>query len=115
MKNLIFLLFLSVGMLANNEPNKTAKPAKAVKSYAKSETNNLNIVSFENEKNGKHIFVVSDDYRKKKITFYNIAGQKVYSIKTIGEPINLNMFVKGVYQVKIQEGNKTIIREIVID
>lgn len=108
---ILFLMFSFV-TYANNEPNKNVSK---VKSYAKSKTNNLGIVTHENEKYGKHIFIVSDYYKMKKITFYNIAGQKVYTLKTVGEPISLNMFVKGLYYIKIKEGNKTIFREILID
>lgn len=108
MKTIYLFLLVSFATFANNPKNENPTPAK-------NNISGLKIVSYDSQKNGKHIYVVSDLYTKKKITFYNNEGDKVYSTKTIGAAIYLSKFKKGKYTVKIVEGKKQEVKEFNID
>ncbi|MES2812905.1 MAG: hypothetical protein V4670_10590 [Bacteroidota bacterium] len=108
MKTIYFLLVLSLTTFSTNAFNNNPEPVKSAIS-------GLKIVSYESQKNGKHIYIVSDLYTKKKITFYNEKGEKVYTKATIGSPIYLSKFKKGKYTVKIKEDKKTEFKEITIE
>lgn len=127
MKTIYFILFLSLASvvnantietLSNENPNTKCvhKNDTTFKTEPKSSNiAGLKIVSYDSQKYGKHIYVVSDIYTKKKVTFYNNKGEKVYSKATIGSPIYLSKLETGVYKVKIVEGKKTEIREFAVN
>lgn len=108
MKTIYFLLVLSFTAISTNAFNSNPEPTKTAIS-------GLKIVSYDSPKNGKHIYIVSDLYTKKKITFFNKKGEKVYSKATVGSPIYLSKFEKGKYTVKIKEDKKTEFKEITIE
>jgi len=108
MKTIYLFLLVSFATFANNPKSENPNPTK-------SNISGLKIVSFDSQKNGKHIYVVSDLYTQKKITFYDNDGNKVYSTKTIGSAIYLSKFKKGTYTVKIKEDKKTEFKEITIE
>ncbi len=127
MKAIYFLLFLSITSLANantienssseNPSNKVVhKNDSTFKTEPKSSNiSGLKIVTCDSQKYGRHIYVVSDMYTKKKITFYNDKGEKVYAKATVGSPIYLSKFEKGNYVIKIKEGKKTEIKELTVN
>lgn len=126
MKTIYFLLFLSITSLANantleniSDENPSTKAIHkndtTFKTEPKSNISGLKIVTYDSQKYGKHIYVISDMYTKKKITFYNAKGEKVYSKATIGSPIYLSKLEKGIYKVKIVEGKKTEMKEIAVN
>ncbi len=117
MKTIYFLLFLSLTLTANantiENPSSENPSTKAV--HKSSNISGLKIVTFDSQKYGKHIYVVSDMYTKKKITFYNNKGEKVYTQATVGSPIYLSKFEKGNYVIKIKEGGKTEIKDFTVN
>jgi hypothetical protein len=108
MKTIYFLLLTSFALFANNPNNENPKPAK-------SNIYGLKIVSYESKVKGKHIYVVSEIYSKKKITITDEAGKKVYETSTFGSAIYLSYFKKGNYKMKIQEGTKIDVKDLVIE
>jgi uncharacterized membrane protein len=108
MKTIYLFLLVSFATFANNPKNENPNPTRNTIS-------GLKIVSYDSQKNGKHIYVVSDIYTKKKITFYNNEGDKVFSTKTVGSAIYLSQFKKGKYTVKIVEGKKQEIKEFTVE
>jgi hypothetical protein len=122
MKTIYFLLFITLNALANNTVKENSEivnsNAKTVHvcdtiSDPKAEKNTitgLKIVTCDSQRFGKHIYIVSDLYVEKKISFYNTAGEKVYSTSTIGSPIYLSEIQKGIYKVEITEGEKIEIK-----
>ena len=127
MKTIYFLLFLSITSLANaNTIENVSNENPSTKAIHKNDTtfktepksssiSGLKIVSCDSQKYGKHIYVVSDMYTKKKITFYNDKGEKVYTKATVGSPIYLSNFERGNYVIKIKEAGKTEIKEITVN
>lgn len=118
MKTIYFLLFISLNALANISvkensgivsSNATTEHVCDTVSDPKSEKNTitgLKIITCDSQRFGKHIYVVSDLYVEKKVSFYNAAGEKVYSTSTVGSPIYLSEIKKGVYKVEVMEGEK---------
>lgn len=66
----------------------------------------LKIITGESKKLGKYLFIVSDLYTKKKVSFFNKKAEKKYTTKTLGKPIYLSKLKKGTYNIKIVEQNK---------
>lgn len=123
MKTIYLLLVLSLTVTANAfnggetsiENPKTGKKASMVESkWTKNAIGGLKIVSYDSKKMGKHIYVVSDNYVPKRVTIYNFKGEKVYKATTVGSPIYLAKFEKGNYAIKIKEGGKTEIKELIV-
>lgn len=107
MKTIYLLLLVSISTFAtvkNEEPKPTTSSA----------ISGLKIVTYDSAKNGKHIYIVSDIYTKKKITFYNANGDKVFSTKTTGSAIYLSKFQKGTYTIKIEEGKQQDSKQYII-
>lgn len=66
----------------------------------------LNIVNQDSKKFGKLAYIVSDNYVEKKVIIYDNHNKEVFSINTIGDPIYLRNFEKGIYKIKVIEGEK---------
>ncbi|GAA4759799.1 MULTISPECIES: hypothetical protein [Flavobacterium] len=66
----------------------------------------LNIVNQDSKKFGKLAYIVSDNYVEKKVIIYNNHNQEVFSTTTVGDPIFLRNFEKGIYKIKVVEGEK---------
>ena len=129
MKTIYLLLLLSLNSIANttNQVNGISpKPKTAIKVFCNNEIikdpvlesdtiSGLKIVSLDSQKHGKHIYIVSDIYTAKKISFFNKKGRKVFTTSTIGSPIYLSKFKKGVYTIKIVENEKTEMKEFAIN
>lgn len=75
----------------------------------------LKIVDCESKKLGKYIFIVSEFYTKKKVSFFNKQGQKVYTTRTVGAPIYLSKLKKGTYYLKIVEKGKVELTQYIIE
>ena len=122
MKTISLFLLVSFFSFANN----TTKPiptrvTDSIKSNYPSlnqvtdiSNSNFKIVSCDSKKMGKHIYVISDSYTKKKVTFYAPTGEKVYGIKTTGTPIYLSKLPKGNYKIKIVEGKNKVFKEYTV-
>lgn len=127
MKTIYLLLLVSISTLANTSVKENSSVAISTEKtndttittvVPKPKSNaiaGLKIVTCESQKYGKHIYVTSDLYIKKKISIYNATGKKVYSISTVGAPIYLSKIVNGLYTVKITEGKKTEIKDLVVN
>ena len=105
MKTLLLTLLFTTSLFAkvsfDNEPEKRIA--------------GLNIVTYETKKLGKHIYVISDHYTKKKVEFINQKGKVVFSTKTVGSPIKLSKFASGIFKIKVTEDKNTQIVEYKID
>ncbi|WP_136667376.1 hypothetical protein [Flavobacterium sp. H122] len=105
MRTLLIALFFTTSLFAkvsfDNQPEKRIS--------------GLNIVTYETKKLGKHIYVVSDHYTKKKVQFINQNGKVIYSTKTVGSPIKLEKIESGIYYVKVTENNNIQIIEYKVD
>ncbi len=127
MKTIYFLLLLSLTGCANeimknnltvNETSEISKNESAVVNDENSKTTNihgLKIMTRHTQKFGNQVYVISDSYSEKNVSFYNEEGKKVYSKKTVGTPINLSKLKRGTYTMQIVEGDKTDTREITIE
>lgn len=107
MKTIYLLLLLSISTFATV----TKEDPKPTSSNVIS---GLKIVTYDSAKKGKHIYIVSDIYTKKKITFYNEQGNKVFSTKTTGSAIYLSKFQKGTYTIKIEEGKQQDSKQYIV-
>lgn len=122
MKTIYLFLLLSLSAVAKNNVRYTdsivCKNEISKNEIEPTKSNaiaGLKIVSYTSEKFGKHIYIVSDMYTKKKAFFYNEKGRLVYSIRTVGSPIYMSKLDKGNYTVKIIEGKKTEMRELTVE
>ena len=59
--------------------------------------------------------ITSDSFDAKTVVIYNVLGTQVLSEKVTNAPINVANIAKGVYVVKITEGEKTATRKLVIE
>lgn len=75
----------------------------------------LKIVDCESKKLGKYIFIISELYTKKKVSFFNKNGKKVLTTKTVGAPIYLSKLEKGTYYLKIVEKGKVELTQYIIE
>ncbi len=105
MKTLLIALFFTSSLFAkvsfDNQPEKRIS--------------GLNIVAYETKKLGKHIYIVSDHYTKKKVEIINQNGKVIYTTKTVGSPIKISKFESGIYKIKVTEDKNTQIVEYKID
>lgn len=127
MKTIYFLLLISLNSFASStvnenngiiNPNAKAKHQNSTVINPTSKDSSIagfKIVTCESPKYGRHIYITSDLYVKKKVSFYNNMGKKVYSTSTVGSPIYLSKIENGLYKVKITEGKKTEIKDLVVN
>lgn len=128
MKTFSFLLLLSINSIANTpkESFVNIKPNHVIEAfynnevikYPISESDSilgLKIINNDSQKKGKLIYIISDMYTMKNISFFNKKGRKVYTTSTVGAPIYLSRFKKGVYTVKVVENERTETKEITIN
>lgn len=117
MKNLFALLITlqSLITIASNriEINSTNPVKETIvdtipmkKNDIKKGISGLNIVNQDSKKFGKLAYIVSDNYVEKKVIIYDNHNKEVFSINTIGDPIYLRNFEKGIYKIKVIEGEK---------
>ncbi|MCB4798513.1 T9SS type A sorting domain-containing protein [Neotamlana laminarinivorans] len=50
----------------------------------------------------------------KRVEFYNVLGKRVFAVVLTGKELNISNLKKGVYIVKITEGNVSETRKLVI-
>ena len=127
MKAIYLLLFVSLNAFANISvgensqivsSNVNTEDSITVTSNPNPKKNNiagLKIITRDSKTYGKHIYIISDLYIKKKVSIYNETGKKVYSTSTVGSPIYLSKMEKGEYTIKIKEGSKTEIKDLVVN
>jgi hypothetical protein len=116
MKTIYFLLLLSLNSIANTTNKEIAthvKPNNTIEAFYNKPVpkNNyisgLKIINNDSQKHGKLIYIVSDVYTTKKVSIFDKNGKKVFTTSTIGSPIYLSKFKKGIYTIKIVEDGKT--------
>lgn len=122
MKTIYFLLLLSLTGCANEimKNNLSTDGSKNESELVdeNSKTTNINglkIMTRHSQKFGNQVYVISDSYSEKNVSFYNEEGKKVYSKKTVGTPINLSKLKRGTYTMEIVEGDKADTKEITIE
>ena len=124
MKTIYFLLLLSLNSIANTTSKEIAinvKPNSKIEAFCNKPVpkNNyisgLKIINNDSQKYGKLIYIVSDIYTTKEVSFFNKKGEKVFKTSTIGSPIYLSKFKKGIYTIKVVEDGKTEIKEYAIN
>lgn len=117
MKNLFALLITLQSLISfavNSTEQMSTNPVKQIiadtipakKDDIKKGIAGLNIVNQESKKFGKLAYIVSDNYVEKKVVIFNNHNQEVFSTTTIGDPIYLRNFEKGIYKIKVIEGEK---------
>ena len=125
MKMIYILMFVSLNIFAANSSKENPQNILSItenedpiKTTAVAKKNNsisgLKIVTCTSKKYGKHIYVISDMYVMKKVRIYNTSGEKVLAVSTVGSPIYIAKMEKGNYKVKVIEGKRTEITELVV-
>ncbi|SFA98908.1 hypothetical protein SAMN05660845_1177 [Flavobacterium swingsii] len=124
MKSIYFLLLLSLNSIANTTDKEIAanvKPNNTIEVFCNEPAPKSNyiaglkIINNASQKHGKLIYIVSDIYTAKKVSFFNKKGKEVFTTSTIGSPIYLSKFKKGTYTIKIVEDGKTEIKALSIN
>lgn len=126
MKTIYFLLLLSLTGCANeimknnltiNDANENSKNESELVEGNTKTTNihGLKVMTRHSQKFGNQVYIISDSYSEKNVSFYDEEGKKVYSKKTVGTPINLSKLKRGTYTMEIVEGDKTDTKEITIE
>ena len=124
MKTIYLLLLLSINSIANTtnkeiaittRTNHTSEVSCDEPAPANNYIAGLKIINNNSQKYGKLIYIISDIYTTKKVSFFNKKGKEVFSISTIGSPIYLSKFKKGVYTIKVVEDGITEIKEFAIN
>lgn len=126
MKTIYFLLLLSLTGCANeimknnltiNDANENSKNESELVEENTKTTNihGLKVMTRHSQKFGNQVYVISDSYSEKNVSFYDEEGKKVYSKKTVGTPINLSKLKRGTYTMEIVEGDKADTKEITIE
>lgn len=65
--------------------------------------------------NGKvFIYISSKQNSAKKVDFFDVLGKQIYSTQLTGKELNISTLSKGVYILKITEGNTSETRKLVI-
>ncbi|WP_264544266.1 MULTISPECIES: T9SS type A sorting domain-containing protein [Flavobacterium] len=103
--------------LTVNDANENSKNESELVEENTKATNihGLKVMTRHSQKFGNQVYVISDSYSEKNVSFYDDEGKKVYSKKTVGTPINLSKLKRGIYTMEIVEGDKTDIKEITIE
>lgn len=120
MKTVYILLLLVLTSCANDIVKNNLSGGSVETSESKSNSeehtiSGLKIVTKDSKKLGKRLYVLSDSYTEKEVTFYNAKGKKAYVTKTIGSPIYLRKLRKGTYTVIIVEGENIETREVTVE
>jgi hypothetical protein len=77
----------------------------------------VNIISiYPNPNNGK--FIISVDTGINKIEIYDILGQLIHQVEYMGEKkdeeVDLSLMSSGMYEIKIENEKKIIVRKVII-
>lgn len=65
--------------------------------------------------NGKTVIYITSKFNStKRIEFYDVLGKQIYSTVLSGRELNIANLSRGVYLLKITEGNVTETRKLVI-
>ncbi len=100
---LIFTVFLVIGSHAQEPKNKTSVAIEDLNLYP-------NPVS-----NGK-IYITSKNASSKEITIYDVLGKRVLqtNLNVNNKEVNVSVLNSGVYIIKIQEGDASTTRKLII-
>ncbi|TYA70036.1 T9SS type A sorting domain-containing protein [Seonamhaeicola marinus] len=60
------------------------------------------------------IYITSNRNLVKNIEFFNVLGKRIYSTRLVGKQLNITNLNKGVYILKITEGDVSETRKLVI-
>lgn len=60
------------------------------------------------------IYITSKKNLVKKIEFFNVLGKQIYSTRLVGKELNITNLNKGVYILKVTEGDVSETRKLVI-
>ena len=108
MKNFILILVLSIMGVLTNSINAQVILALQTKS----------ISVYPNPNNGKFNISLKNSISKMQVTIYNALGQKIYESSTRSplpeNEIDFSLHPKGVYLIKINDGESNYTDKIVI-
>ncbi len=64
---------------------------------------------------GSMLYITSDLELTKTVTIYTVLGKKVFFKVLIGKELDIRHLNRGVYVVKVKEGEKTATKKLIIE
>ncbi|GAA4804560.1 T9SS type A sorting domain-containing protein [Litoribaculum gwangyangense] len=106
-----YLLFLFI-TLAFFQTQQGISQSKVNNIPAEKIIENLSI--YPNPASSGKIYITSKNNLNKKVEFYNVLGKQIFSIDLVGKELNISNLSKGVYILKITEGEISETRKLII-
>lgn len=101
---LIFALFTSAGAMAQDS-----------KSTSKVQENTIEGLSFyPNPVSSGKIFITTKNNEDKQVTIFDILGKKVLQTLLSSRELNISSLSPGVYIIKIEEGDASATRKLIV-
>ncbi len=111
MKQLYLLTLFFIGLLLFAEPVSAQVSATAT-STKEVPIEGLSI--YPNPASGQKVYITTYTNKPKLIEIYNVLGKNILSANLTGKELNISVLEPGVYIMKIQEGESTATRKLVV-
>lgn len=113
MKQIYLFYFLLVGFLLFNAPV-NAQEADSLAQIEETEMNIEDLSIYPNPAPGNKIYIRTRHNQLKEVEVYNVLGKPILQKKISGTELNISSLEKGIYFLKIKEGEKTATRKLVV-
>lgn len=101
----LFFLFLSTSSVL-------AQDGKQQSKVQESTIEGLNI--YPNPTNGDRVYITTKSNEDKQITIFDVLGKKVLQTVLSSKELNISSLSPGVYIIKIEEGDASTTRKLII-
>jgi hypothetical protein len=102
--SILFFLVLSTASVAAQDTRNTLK-----------ENNSIEGLSFyPNPVTGGKLYITTRANEEKNITIYDVLGKKVFQTVLSSRELNLSSLQPGVYFIKIEEGEASATRKLIV-
>ena len=113
MKQLYFYTLLIVGLLLFANPM-TAQVSAQLETAVKEIVPIEGLSIYPNPTSEQTVYVTTKSNKPKKIEIFNVLGKPVLATNLTGNELNISTLDPGVYIMKIQEGNSSATRKLVV-
>lgn len=111
MKNYFYFLFFILCFGISHVTHAQTEPSK-VSVASTYDITDLSI--YPNPVSNDKIFITTQLNSKKEIKIYDVLGKNVLSTLLLGKELNVSKLPPGVYILKINEGNQSATRKLVV-
>lgn len=108
-KNYIYIIFF---LLCLRSATASAQDGKAQSKVQESSVDGLNV--YPNPTSGDRIYITTKTNDEKNVTIYDVLGKKVLQTVLSSKELNISSLNPGVYFIKVEEGDFTGTRKLIV-